>query len=738
MPEQSIGRYVIKAEIGRGGMATVYHAYDPNFERDVAIKVLPTSLLHDPQFRARFEREAKMIALLEHPAIVPVYDFGEQDGQPYIVMRYMSGGSLTERIRQGAIPLQETCQILSRLAPALDAAHARGVIHRDIKPGNILFDQYGNAFLSDFGVARLTQEASLNLTGDGIVGTPAYMSPEQVQGDKAVDGRSDIYALGVVAFQMLTGAAPYQADTPAKTMLMHILEPVPQLLQKNASLPQGCEAVLACALAKYPEDRYPTSVAFAQALEAASLGLPFAAAASSDATIIGGQTLISARKTPLPPMPRPQQAAPQPPPKKKSAWLPWLLGGVAALLVLGLAAIAGGILFVGSQTGLPLIEAPADATWTAIAATPLPTSGQAALVAATELLAKPPASATPPPPSPTETPLPTETQPPPPTATVTFTPEPLAPVIGGADKVAYLSSSDIWAANLDGSDLLQLTHDQTVKSSLQWTPDGEAVTYISGKCLQIVHLANAQVETVVCFNFADSLKDFSISPDGSQAAVTLDNQMYLLPFDLAGLQAVTEREDLAAMAACQDFAPFLRNFITQVRWSQDSLSIAAKLIANLGNGLQGDIVQIFPIDQCTPTPKARDNFPQPRFEMPGYDQQPKLQNYSWDGVALFAFNSQVRNDGFGDLFIYNTEKYKVYPSVNPVNGDCCYRDPQWSPDGSYLLFAFQDRAGGSTSITKLYYVPYGSIGTGASYTPLPLPEITDPREKPQPALRPAQ
>src|SRR5512139_3208403 len=139
MASEKIGRYEVRAELGRGGMATVYRAYDPNFERDVAIKVLPEVFLHDPQFRVRFEREAKMIALLEHPAIVPVYDFGESESQPYIVMRYMSGGTLADRLPKGALPLDEAVRLFSRLAPSLDAAHSKGIIHRDMKPGNILF-----------------------------------------------------------------------------------------------------------------------------------------------------------------------------------------------------------------------------------------------------------------------------------------------------------------------------------------------------------------------------------------------------------------------------------------------------------------------------------------------------------------------------------------------------------------------------------------------------------------------
>src|SRR3990170_2712929 len=272
MSLENIGRYEVKAEIGRGGMATVFHAYDPRFERDVAIKVLPPAFMHDPQFRVRFEREAKMIALLEHPAIVPVYDFGEQGGQPYIVMRYMSGGSLEERLKAGPLSVTETLEIIHRLAQALDAAHARGIVHRDLKPGNILFDQYGNAFLSDFGIARLTEQAGATLTGETIVGTPAYMSPEQIKGDKDVDGRSDIYELGIIIFQMITGEVPYRGETPTQTMMMHLLEPVPSILDKSPNLSPGYGRVIETALSKDPQARFSTASQLADSLEAAARG----------------------------------------------------------------------------------------------------------------------------------------------------------------------------------------------------------------------------------------------------------------------------------------------------------------------------------------------------------------------------------------------------------------------------------------------------------------------------------
>lgn len=247
-------------------MSTVYLAHDPRFERDVAIKLLPLELLHQPTFRRRFEREAKVVAALDHPAIVPVYDFGDEDGQPFLVMRFMTGGSLLDRLKQGAITIKEAAAIISRLAPALDEVHAHGVIHRDLKPSNILFDQRGDPYLSDFGTAKLAQaQTKLTDTG-GAVGTPAYMSPEQIQGDEEIDGRSDIYSLGVILFEMLTGKHPYETDTPLAVAVKHIFEPVPHILDMDPNLPVECQEIISKAMAKNRADRYVTADAFAVAL----------------------------------------------------------------------------------------------------------------------------------------------------------------------------------------------------------------------------------------------------------------------------------------------------------------------------------------------------------------------------------------------------------------------------------------------------------------------------------------
>ncbi|MBN1311048.1 MAG: protein kinase [Anaerolineae bacterium] len=258
MVPSKIGRYEIKAEIGRGGMATVYRAYDPRFRREVALKLLPREFLHDTTFRARFEREAQTVAALEHAAIVPVYDFGEEGDQPYLVMRLMTGGSLAERLKSGPLSLAEATRIVKRIGLALDEAHQKGVIHRDLKPGNILFDHHDDAYLTDFGIVRLV-EATASYTGSGIIGTPAYMSPEQAHGNKELDGRSDLYSLGVVLYEMLVGKPPYQADTPIRVAMRHILEPIPQIRTEKPDLPAEMEAIISHILAKEPDERYPSS-----------------------------------------------------------------------------------------------------------------------------------------------------------------------------------------------------------------------------------------------------------------------------------------------------------------------------------------------------------------------------------------------------------------------------------------------------------------------------------------------
>ncbi|MCS7056375.1 MAG: serine/threonine protein kinase, partial [Thermoflexales bacterium] len=270
MKPQNIGRYQIKAELNRGGMSVVYLAYDPNIGRNVAIKVLPRSLSDQAAARERFVREVRAVVQLDHPAIVPIYDFGEEDGQPYIVMRYMPGGSLADVLSYGRLNLADANRVLQRMAQALDAAHKRKIIHRDLKPGNILFDNYGEAFLSDFGIVK-TYEAGASaptLTGSVVLGTPAYMSPEQALG-KRLDERSDVYSLGAVLYEMLTGMPPYKGPTGISVAMKHVMEAPPDLRQHRPDLPEACIAVVQKAMAKEPDARFASVVEMADAFAAA-------------------------------------------------------------------------------------------------------------------------------------------------------------------------------------------------------------------------------------------------------------------------------------------------------------------------------------------------------------------------------------------------------------------------------------------------------------------------------------
>lgn len=262
----TIGGYVLCEEIGRGGMATVYRAHQLSMDRDVAIKVLPPELLAQPTSLDRFKREASIVARLEHRAIVPVHDYGEYQGIPYLVMRYMEGGSVDNLLAAGPIAPERTLQIALHIAPALDYAHRQGVLHRDLKPSNILLDANGDAYLTDFGIARLMGHGTESLTTTGVVGTPSYMSPEQAQGHE-LDGRSDVYALGVVLFEMLTGVRPFEGETPYSVAVKHVTEPPPSPCTINPTLSRAVENVLLKALEKKRENRYQTATALAEALQ---------------------------------------------------------------------------------------------------------------------------------------------------------------------------------------------------------------------------------------------------------------------------------------------------------------------------------------------------------------------------------------------------------------------------------------------------------------------------------------
>ncbi len=263
---KKLGSYEIIELVGKGGMASVYRAFQPSMNRDVAIKIISQSISENPAFVQRFKNEAQLIAQLEHPHILPVYDFGEQDGMLYIVMRYMSTGTLADLIKGGGMTLKAIETTFSQVALALDHAHSQGIIHRDLKPANVLIDQHGNAFLTDFGIAK-SVGSTMHLTRtDSVVGTPTYMSPEQGMGED-LDSRSDIYALGILLFEMITGKLPFEAETAMAVMLKHINQPPPRPSEVRVGTHPALDAVVMRALAKNRDQRYQRAREMADAVK---------------------------------------------------------------------------------------------------------------------------------------------------------------------------------------------------------------------------------------------------------------------------------------------------------------------------------------------------------------------------------------------------------------------------------------------------------------------------------------
>jgi tRNA A-37 threonylcarbamoyl transferase component Bud32 len=303
--------YELESEIGRGGMSVVYRARDRRLNRPIAIKVLPPELAHDQAIRVRFTREAQMSAQLSHPHIVPIYDVGERDGIAYFVMALVTGGNLGAVLtREPRQPVEEVRRILAEVADALAYAHLRGVIHRDIKPDNILLDRLtGRAMVTDFGIAR-AMEAGARLTATGIaVGTPTYMSPEQAIGERELDGRSDIYSTGVLGYQMLTGRVPFEAGNSMALLLKHVTERPRPIADLRPETPRGLRETVERAMMKAPEDRWPTAAALRDALQSESAGPSWRADQREAVRYVSprpdGSRRVAAVRTPSKPVVRP-------------------------------------------------------------------------------------------------------------------------------------------------------------------------------------------------------------------------------------------------------------------------------------------------------------------------------------------------------------------------------------------------------------------------------------------------
>lgn len=349
---ENVGPYRIVEQLGQGGMASVFKAYHAALDRYVALKVLHPAFLEDPNFLARFQREARVVAKLEHPDIVPVYDFADHAGQPYLVMKFIEGETLKAKLARGPLAKGEGLSIIEAVGGALSYAHRQGVLHRDIKPSNVLLSPDGGIYLADFGLARIAQAGESTLSSDMMLGTPQYISPEQARGARDLDEGTDIYSFGVVLYEVVVGRVPFSADTPFSIIHDHIYTPLPMPRSVNPRVPEAVERVLLKALAKERGDRFATVDdmvdAFRTSVGEGAMAEPVATFYTPGA---GPPTVrpAPAQSTPTPPapaataveaaVPAAAEAPAAAPAPKRSRW-PWIAGGLALVCVCAFAFLA--------------------------------------------------------------------------------------------------------------------------------------------------------------------------------------------------------------------------------------------------------------------------------------------------------------------------------------------------------------------------------------------------------------
>ncbi len=372
---ENVGPYRVMEQLGRGGMATVYKAYHANLDRHVALKVLHPAFLEDVGFLARFQREARLVAKLEHPNIVPIYDFAEHAGQPYLVMKFVEGETLKAYLLRGRLNVEQIWGVVDAVGAGLGYAHKQGILHRDIKPSNVIVATDGQMYLADFGLARIAEMGESTLSGDMIMGTPQYISPEQAMGVKDLDARTDIYSFAVMLYEMVVGQVPFSSDTPFSIIHDHIYSPLPLPKSVNPSIPDEVERVLLKALSKDRDDRYqsvPELVkAFKDAWKEADVDM-------AEVTMTAPIRDLKAATAPVPPpasvsptlapsqadaaalaQAEPVSNVEAPKPKKKKRKVLFYALGAIAFFCVGLLAI-GAIIDFRNNRGLPFVDNPVE------------------------------------------------------------------------------------------------------------------------------------------------------------------------------------------------------------------------------------------------------------------------------------------------------------------------------------------------------------------------------------------
>ena len=341
---ENVGPYRIIEQLGQGGMATVFKAYHASLDRYVALKALHPAFGEDATFEARFQREARVVAKLEHPNIVPIYDYSEHEKRPYLVMKYIEGDTLKARLSEGPLSSEEIARVVDTVGSALAYAHKQGVLHRDIKPSNVLVAKDGEMYLADFGLARIAQSGESTLSSDMIMGTPQYISPEQAMGKKDLDAGTDIYSFGVMLYEMVVGQVPFSADTPFSIIHDHIYSPLPLPHTVNPNVPESVERVLLKALAKEREDRYEDVTAMITAFKSAwtEAGVPMQGTFIKIAQAVKPPEQVAAGAEPTRMAAKAERTvAAREPGKRRSsfAWL-WISAGLVVVLCFGFLAFA--------------------------------------------------------------------------------------------------------------------------------------------------------------------------------------------------------------------------------------------------------------------------------------------------------------------------------------------------------------------------------------------------------------